>query len=852
MPVVSYSDDTGRNLKVAHCTTASCSSAEINTVDSEGDVGTWTSIAIGTDGLPIISYYDSTNTDLKVVRLGGIKLTLVSGPGSNEPPVVDAGPDQTIAFPPDTATLSGSVTDTTVPGVLTSTWSKVGGPGMVTFTDPSSPTTSATFSETGLYTLRLTASDGLLSSSSDLTITFEGGEPPVVDAGPDQTITFPPNTATLSGSVTDTTVSVLTSTWTSLSNNPGMVTFTDPNSLTTSATFGALGLHTLRLTASDGLFESFDEVDVLYIRSPIDWAKSAGNPSTSASVPDIGSGITALTDNSLVVTGFYRSTATFGAGETNETILTSAGNTDIFVARYNSDGTLAWAKSAGGTSFDRGNGITALTDNSVVVTGEYLGTATFGAGETNETVLTSVSAGNTDIFVARYNSDGTLAWAKSAGSTFGNVSNAITALTDNSVVVTGSYVGTATFGAGETNETVLTSGTSDIFVARYNSDGTLAWAKSAGGSVSFIQDIGFGITALSDNSVVVTGQYAGPATFGAGEAGATILTSVEASDIFVAKYNPDGTLAFAKGAGGTNADIGNSITALTDDSVVITGEFFESATFGAGETNETVLTAFGGTSAIFVAGYNSDGTLAWAKSAGGTAFGGDKGLGITTLSDNSVVVTGHYSQIARFGVGDPNETLLTSAGFSDIFLARYNPDGTLILAKSAGGAENDVGNGITALSDDSIVITGSYAGTATFGAGDPNETVLTSAGGADIFVARYGGCIGQVFCISIFNVSIPAGTSVPGCEQTNECFIPPHVTIIVGDTVIWSNADNAAHTVTSGNPTDGLDGNFDSSLILPGNDFTVKFDGIDGPAATGTYDYFCQIHPWQSGMVTIT
>jgi hypothetical protein len=74
------------------------------------------------------------------------------------------------------------------------------------------------------------------------------------------------------------------------------------------------------------------------------------------------------------------------------------------VARYNADGTLARAKRAGGADYDEGIGIAAMADGSFVVTGRFLGTATFGPGEAGETVLTS--AGSADIFVARYNADG--------------------------------------------------------------------------------------------------------------------------------------------------------------------------------------------------------------------------------------------------------------------------------------------------------------------------------------------------------------------------------------------------------------------------------------------------------------
>jgi len=74
------------------------------------------------------------------------------------------------------------------------------------------------------------------------------------------------------------------------------------------------------------------------------------------------------------------------------------------------------------------------------------------------------------------------------------------------------------------------------------------------------------------------------------------------------------------------------------------------------------------------------------------------------------------------------------------------------------------------------------------------------------------------------DVTIPTGTAVPGCEETNDCYLPQDVSINAGDTVIWANTDTAAHTVTSGSPTDGPDGTFDSSLFMAGATFEVTFD----------------------------
>ncbi len=95
-------------------------------------------------------------------------------------------------------------------------------------------------------------------------------------------------------------------------------------------------------------------------------------------------------------------------------------------------------------------------------------------------------------------------------------------------------------------------------------------------------------------------------------------------------------------------------------------------------------------------------------------------------------------------------------------------------------------------------------------------------------------------------VTIPQGTSVAGCETTNECYIPASVAVNAGDTVSWDNIDVAAHTVTSGTVPSGPDDLFDSNLLLGGNTFEVTFD------SPGSYDYFCLVHPWMIGSVQVS
>ena len=89
------------------------------------------------------------------------------------------------------------------------------------------------------------------------------------------------------------------------------------------------------------------------------------------------------------------------------------------------------------------------------------------------------------------------------------------------------------------------------------------------------------------------------------------------------------------------------------------------------------------------------------------------------------------------------------------------------------------------------------------------------------------------------------GSATPGCEETNECFIPHTVTIGVGETVTWENTDNAAHTATSGSPTDGPDGVWDSSLMMVNGSFSYTADTV------GTFDYICMVHPWMLGTIIL-
>ena len=184
----------------------------------------------------------------------------------NLAPVVDAGADQ-IVDRADGAALNGTVTDDGLPGApltLTTSWSALSGPGSVSFADPQAPVTTATFSEGGSYVLRLTANDGELQSSDDVTITVNpDNEAPVVDAGSDQTVSFDLD-ATLDATVSDDglpSAGTPQTAW-SLVDGPGAVVFADAAAVDTTASFSEPGVYVLRLSADDGELVGSDDAIV--------------------------------------------------------------------------------------------------------------------------------------------------------------------------------------------------------------------------------------------------------------------------------------------------------------------------------------------------------------------------------------------------------------------------------------------------------------------------------------------------------------------------------------------------------------------------------------------------------------
>ncbi len=422
---------------------------------------------------------------------------------------------------------------------------------------------------------------------------------------------------------------------------------------------------------------------------------SAGYGSAS---PDYGCGIAVDGAGNVCVTGYFQLSVSFGGAS-----LTSAGSTDVFVAKYSPDGAHAWSRRGGGTDTDQALAIAVDSAGNVVVVGTFYGTADFGGGN-------RISAGSNDVFVAKYSASGTHLWSQRFGDTGGDAAYAVAIDPNDNIYVAGSFIVKIDFGGG----TLSSAGSSDIFVAKFDAGGGHLWSQRFGGTSS---DTGRAIACRGTSAVTLAGSFQATVNFGGGN-----LTSAGSEDAFVADLTHAGTHRWSRRFGGSSADYALALAVAPAGSVLLTGSFNGSVDFGGGN----LVSA--GFSDIFLAKYDDAGLHAWSRRFGGTS--NDAGNGLACDADGNVLLAGYFSATADFGGGD-----VTSANGADFFIARYDAVGAYRWCRRAGGTGEDAGRSLAAAGTGTgtAAVTGSFTSTIDFGGG-----TRTSAGGADVFVAKLG------------------------------------------------------------------------------------------------------------------
>lgn len=394
------------------------------------------------------------------------------------------------------------------------------------------------------------------------------------------------------------------------------------------------------------------------------------------------------------IAGYFNSTnVSFG-----NLLLTNSSPTtyDVFIAKYDPNGAVIWARRMGGTNDDRARSIAVDAQHNCYVTGRFVSTNFSIGGIT----LTNYSPnGNSSIFVAKFDASGNLLWARSPDRGYDQSGWQVTADGIGNCYVTGSFRGTNTF-AG-TN--LISRGLTDVLLLKYDPHGNLLWVQQAGGNDT---DTGTALALdASGNAYLLANFRSTNATFG------NFLFSVNGNDtvqnMVVAKYNSVGNVIWAKQFGGTDIDAGNGIVVDRFGNCSITGDF-RSTNLVFGDISLT-KSAFGFTD-IFVAKLNPDGDALWAKAGRGEYTDSSMGIAVD-FAGNSYIAGFFQSSHLVFDALTLTNTEADLLNDADAFIAKFDSYGELLWGFQPIGTNEQRAFSIAVDSVASVYITGWTQGT---------------------------------------------------------------------------------------------------------------------------------------------
>jgi len=275
-----------------------------------------------------------------------------------------------------------------------------------------------------------------------------------------------------------------------------------------------------------------------------------------------------------------------------------------------------------------------------------------------------------------------------------------------------------------------------MYLARYSASGELEY-------VAHSINAGTGASALAagpDGSLFVAGTTGARAVFGPGEPGEVDSASVENPRTFLARYRTDGTLDWLRFGGGIPATHWVDGVSTTADGAWTVGRTTEPMTFNLGQPDQSAADYTSEAYAYhsYLVHHDLSGAL-----RGHIGIPDSRVASVVGLDEGGAVVVGTFGEdTQRTTLTDASGTTLelTSLGASDSFLARFGSARELRWAKTIGGnVGSQVVSHVTVSPDGTLFVAGSFAVTATFGAGEPQETTLTAAetDAFDAFVAQY-------------------------------------------------------------------------------------------------------------------
>ena len=319
-----------------------------------------------------------------------------------------------------------------------------------------------------------------------------------------------------------------------------------------------------------------------------------------------------------------------------------------------------WSRRMGGGEAESGRALAVAPDGSVYVSGMFRDEANFGEGK----VLT---ANGTDAFVARLDASGKTVWARGMGGEGDDIADTVAVDPKGNVVVAGSFSKQLELGDSKMDS----KGSDDMFVAAIDKDGRRLWARRFGGPDSDGVD---GVAVDRSGNIAVIGSYRSEM-----EVAKDDLFSGGDVDIALIMLAPDGTPKWGRSWGAMGPDEGRAVAFDKDGNLHVLVEFSRVVDFGGGKLQS------GGNRDIGVIKLDASGKHVWSRRFGSQLD--ELAVSLAVDDAGNVALTGSFDDVLDFGDGAP----LHTAGRSDVFVAKLNPDGQTAWAQKLGNTDEDIG-----------------------------------------------------------------------------------------------------------------------------------------------------------------
>jgi len=468
-----------------------------------------------------------------------------------------------------------------------------------------------------------------------------------------------------------------------------------------------------------------------------------------------------------------------------------------FSSSFSQSLTWQWAKSAGDFDNDFATCITKDASGNLYVGGYYGSTTiTFGSF----TLTNNSTYPSPDAYVAKYDTAGNVLWAKSFGGIYDEQITGIAIDANGNCYVTGAYGSPDLIFA---NDTLHNLGIDNIFLAKYDGSGNEIWAR--GPHDNYDKDGANGIAINAAGEIFIAGYFQSPFLIFNTD---TMFLS-DYADIFIAKYDTAGNFHWAKDDGKDGFEYVTGIALDKNSNIYITGYF------GADSTHLGNITLYNSNLAfidVFTAKYDSAAAIIWAKTVRG-ASSNDGASSIAVDASGNAYITGNFQSDTLFFDAD---TVTTTLGNQDIFIARYNTSGNVIWAKGIGGNNPDYPQNIMATPDYKVYVTGNFqSDTIAF----DNDTLLNTSLTGNLFVAQYDTSGTADWAVSAHGSAYVQGNGVVA-DGNGACYVAGYFTgtnLDFGSTTLTNvtqNADVFVAKLSSDYPTGISETNIFSNSVL--------------------------------------